>query len=139
MSGDVHAAFCEGLRVRFPRSTLLVICCGEEQDAIRIREVLKKRLKKYGLELNEEKTKLISWDKHDRKGSGAFDFLGFTFYLGLSRNGRVIPKLKSSGKKLRVKLSNVNEWCKRYRNEYRLSVLWQRFCSKLRGQYSTTE
>ena len=95
--------------------------------------MLKKRLKKYGLELNEEKTKLISWDKHDRKGSGAFDFLGFTFYLGLSRNGRVIPKLKSSGKKLRVKLSNVNEWCKRYRNEYRLSVLWQRFCSKLRG------
>jgi len=111
----------------------VVICCGEEQDAIRIREALIKRLQKYGLELNEEKTKLIKWDKHDRKGSGAFDFLGFTFYLGLSRTGRVIPKLKSSGKKLRVKLSNVNVWCKRYRNEYRLSVLWSRFCAKLRG------
>jgi len=111
----------------------VVICCGSESDAIRIREALVKRLEKYGLALNEEKTKLIKLDKHDPKGSGSFDFLGFTFYLGLSRHGRVIPKLKSSGKKLRVKLSNVNQWCRRYRNEYRLSVLWTRFCVKLRG------
>ena len=111
----------------------VVICCGSERDAKRIREALVKRLDKFGLAMNEEKTKLIKLDKHDPKGSGAFDFLGFTFYLGLSRTGSVIPKLKSSGKKLRVKLSNVNQWCKRYRNEYRLSALWTRFCAKLRG------
>jgi len=111
----------------------VVICCGTEHDATRILDALVKRLDKYGLALNEEKTKLITLDKHDPKGSGAFDFLGFTFYFGLSRTGSVIPKLKSSGKKLRVKLSNVNQWCKRYRNKYRLSVLWSRFCAKLRG------
>ena len=111
----------------------VVICCGSEHDALRIQEALVKRLDKYGLALNEEKTKLIVLDKHDPKGSGTFDFLGFTFYLGLSRAGSVIPKLKSSGKKLRVKLSNVNQWCKRYRNEYRLSVLWPKICAKLRG------
>ena len=53
--------------------------------------------------------------------------------MGLTRNGRPIPKLKSSGKKLRSKLLNVKLWCRRYRNEYRLSELWQRFCVKLRG------
>lgn len=111
----------------------VVICCGGGHDAARILKALKRRLLKYGLELNEEKTKQIRWNKRDHKGSGSFDFLGFTFYLGLTRHGWVVPKLKSSGRKLRVKLCNVNLWCKRYRNEYRLSVLWSRFCAKLRG------
>ena len=110
-----------------------VICCNSEKDAERIRKALESRLSKYGLALNQEKTSLVKFDKRDRIGSGGFDFLGFTFYLGLTRHGRPIPKLKSSGKKLRSKLRNVKQWCRRYRNEYRLSELWQRFCVKLRG------
>lgn len=110
-----------------------VICCSSEVDAERIRKALESRLSKYGLELNQAKTSLVKFDKRDRIGSGAFDFLGFTFYLGKTRYGKTIPKLKSSGKKLRSKLRAVNQWCKRYRNEYRLAELWQRFCVKLRG------
>ena len=110
-----------------------VICCNSEKDAARIRKALESRLSKYGLALNQAKTSLVKFDKRDHRGSGGFDFLGFTFYVGLTRNGRPIPKLKSSGKKLRSKLLNVKLWCRRYRNEYRLSELWQRFCVKLRG------
>ncbi len=45
-----------------------------------------------------------------------FDFLGFTFYLGRSRRGAVIPKLKTSGKRLRSKLKRMGEWARKVRN-----------------------
>ena len=58
---------------------------------------------------------------------------GFTFYLGLSRAGAVIPKLKSCSKRLRVKRKRINEWCKENRNKFPLCILWEKFCRKLRG------
>ena len=62
-----------------------VICCRYEEDAIRIRNSLAKRLEKYKLKLNEEKTKMVKFSKaavSRGKKQGSFDFLGFTFYLG---------------------------------------------------------
>ncbi len=99
----------------------------------RIRKVLSKRLSKYRLKLNEEKTHTVHFNRNDCVESGCFDFLGFSFYLGLSKSGRVIPKVKSSAKKLRVKLKRVNMWCRENRNKARLRSLWKQFCSKLRG------
>ena len=58
----------------------LVICCEYEQDAERIRRVLGKRLSKYHLQLNEEKTKMVPFSKRKRaKGikQGTIEFLGF--------------------------------------------------------------
>jgi len=64
----------------------------------------------------------------------AFDFLGFTFYLGKTRKSMVtIPKVKSSGKRIRSKLKKVNDWCKLVRHKYKLKVLWEKFCIKLEG------
>ena len=63
----------------------------------------------------------------------AFDFLGFTFYLGKSRKGQTIPKVKSSGKRIRSKLKKVNDWCKAIRNKYKLPTIWKKFCIKLEG------
>ena len=67
------------------------------------------------------------------KKQEAFDFLGFTIYLGKSKSGRIVPKLKSCGKRIRSKLKRVNEWCKDIRNKHKLQVIWDKFCSKLRG------
>lgn len=95
-----------------------------------------KRLIKFKLALNEEKTKLVSFSKSkSKKGvrQGIFDFLGFTFYLGKSRRGIIIPKVKTSGKRLRAKLKRVNEWAKRIRNQCPLKIIWKAFCTKLRG------
>jgi RNA-directed DNA polymerase len=100
----------------------LVICCRYEKDAVRIRETLGKRLAKYKLALNEDKTKMVSFSKRrSQKGikQDAFDFLGFTFYLGKSLKGTVIPKLKTIGKRLRSKLKRVNEWMRQVRNTRR--------------------
>ena len=113
-----------------------MICCQHDGDARRILKALGQRLERYHLQLNEEKTRLVPFSKsayrRDRKPA-AFDFLGFTFYWGRSRKGAVIPKLKSEGKRLRVKLKRVNEWARGIRNRYRLSHIWKLFRAKLRG------
>jgi len=114
----------------------LVICCRYEEDAKRIKNVLAKRLSKYNLALNEEKTKMVNFSKSkSRQGikQEAFDFLGFCFYLGKSRKGVTIPKLKTSGKRYRSKLNRVAEWAKGIRNKAKLGDIWKIFCSKLRG------
>ena len=81
----------------------MVICCQNAEDAKRINNTIGKRLAKFKLEMNMDKTKLVKFSKRE-----AFDFLGFTFYLGRSNGGYVIPKVKTSGKKFRAKLKNVN-------------------------------
>lgn len=114
----------------------LVICCRYEEDALRVRKALGKRLDKYKLKLNEEKTKMVSFSKSKvRRGikQEAFDFLGFTFYLGRSRRGAIIPKVKTSGKRYRSKLNKVKDWAKQVRDKGKLGTIWKTFCAKLRG------
>ncbi len=56
-----------------------------------------------------------------------------TFYLGRSRRGAIIPKLKTSGKRLRSKLKRVGEWARRVRHVLPLKQIWRVFGAKLRG------
>lgn len=114
----------------------LVICCRYEEDAKRIQHVLGKRLAKYKLELNEEKTSMVKFSKQNRRlgiKQWSFEFLGFRFYLGKSLKGIVIPKLKTSGKRLRSKLNKLTAWAKQVRNKVPLAGIWKTFCAKLRG------
>lgn len=114
----------------------LVICCRYEEDAKRIRNVLGKRLNKYRLALNEEKTKMVFFSRSRQKQGikqGAFEFLSFRFYLGRSLKGATIPKLKTSGKRFRSKLNRVKVWARDIRNKKPLGEIWKTFCSKLRG------
>jgi RNA-directed DNA polymerase len=114
----------------------LVICCRYASDATRIKEALGKRLAKYKLKLNENKTKLVKFSKaKERCGEKqeSFDFLGFTFYLGRSLRGQVIPKVKTCGKRLRSKLKKVNIWARDIRNRKTLGEIWRIFRAKLRG------
>ena len=86
--------------------------------------------------MNEDKTKLVSFSKKEAargKSQGAFDFLGFTFYLGKSRKGCIIPKVKTSGKKYRAKLKNVGTWSREIRNRKSMGEIWKRFQAKIRG------
>lgn len=113
-----------------------IICCQYDEDAKRIREVLGKRLRKYKLELNEEKTKQVPFDKRlVDKGveQGTFDFLGFTFYWGRSKTGKVIPKLRTKSKTMTSKLRKVKEWIKGIKDKAPLRVIWKTFVAKLRG------
>lgn len=113
-----------------------VICCQHEEDAQRIVKALAKRLAKYKLQLNEDKTRCVRFSKREASQGvkqETFDFLGFTFYLGRTRKGYFIPLVKSSGKRLRAKLKRVSEWAREARHKYKLMDLWRIFCVKLRG------
>lgn len=123
---------CAGQVALFRYCDDLVIGCQSERDAARIRAALGKRLAKYHLRLNEEKTRVVPFSR--RNGGGqSFDFLGFTFYWGRSRHGKVIPKVKTCGKRLRAKLRRVNAWAREIRSQLPLRRIWEVFCSKLRG------
>ncbi len=129
-------AHCLGKVALFRYCDDMVICCQFESDAIRVNKALGLRLEKYGLRLNAEKTKLVPFSKAQaiEKKQGSFDFLGFTFYLGKSRNGRFrLPKLKSCRKRIRSKLKRVTEWMRVMRSKARLPVLWKDFIAKIQG------
>lgn len=112
----------------------LCICCNNLNDAKRIEKALEKRLERFKLQLNKEKTHSVIFSRRMKcRASGTFDFLGFTFYMGRSLKGRPLPKLKSSGKRFRSKLRRVSEWAKMIRNRFPLKEIWRRFCAKLRG------
>lgn len=127
---------CVGKVELFRYADDAIICCEQASDAERIRKVLDKRLAKFKLKLNEEKTKMVSFSR--RKASigirqSTFDFLGFTFYWGKSRRGNYVPKVKTVRKRLRNKLQKVKEWMRKERHKMSLFQLWKRFCAKLRG------
>lgn len=119
------------------------VCCFElESDATRYQTVLPKRLDRYSLSVAEEKSQLIRFGRfarrdHQRRGEGApgtFDFLGFTHYCGHSRAGKFKLKRKTSGKKLRAKLTEMRLW---FHHQLSTSVgeMWQVLNAKLRGHY----
>ena len=119
------------------------VCCFEFQsDALRYQAVLPKRLSRYSLSVAEEKTKLMRFGRfarrdHQRHGEGApstFDFLGFTHYCGHSRAGKFKLKRKTSGKKLRVKLTEMRLWF-HHQLSTPVGEMWQVLNAKLRGHY----
>ncbi len=83
-----------------------------KSDAKRFHMALKERMKKFNLELNEAKTRLIEFgrfarENRARRGVGkpeTFDFLGFTHICGKTRKGKFCVKRKTMRKKLRAKL-----------------------------------
>ncbi len=110
-----------------------------EEDACRVREVLLKRLEKYGLKAHPVKTRLVKFTRQaygagkDRT-NGTFDFLGFTHYWAKSRRGYWVVKRRTIGKRRRRAISRFEKWCKDNRH---LSVKeqWQKLSQKLRGYY----
>lgn len=127
---------CEGRVKMFRYADDMVVCCQYESDAKRIKVALAKRLAKFKLGLNEEKTKFVRFSKREFSQGHkqeTFDFLGFTFYLGRTRSGRVVPKIRTSGARMRSKLRKVNEWCRKVRCQLPLNEIWKTFCVKLEG------
>ena len=108
-----------------------------ESDARRVMEVLPKRLERFGLSLNMDKTKLIPFMKPSKTGKHkpeTFTFLGFTFYWGKSRKGYWVIKKKTARKRMVRFMKAMWQWCKENRhmhivNQYRV------LCAKLQGYY----
>ncbi len=112
------------------------VICADRLDIPKILKALEGRLERFSLKLNLEKTKIVEFSRaKSRKGirQGSFNFLGFTFYVGKSRMGYPIVKLKTARKTFSTKLKMITLWCKINRNRYRLAALWKSFIIKMRG------
>ena len=80
-----------------------------ENEAKAVMRMLKERLGKYGLELAEDKTRILPIGRY--KGTREdFDFLGFTFYNTKTRGGKYRLGVRTSKKKLKAKKQTVKAW-----------------------------
>lgn len=80
-----------------------------EEDAKKVMDVLKKRLGKFGLEVAEEKTRILPFGKY-RGTKEDFDFLGFTFKNFHTKDKWYRLAVLTSNKKLKAKRQAVKEW-----------------------------
>ncbi len=111
------------------------VCAFErEEEAKWFREELANRLRKFGLKLAEEKTRVLKFVRRDSE-SESFDFLGFEFRWAKSRNGRDMVRKRTSRKKLRSALKRFSLWCKDNRHS-KLKVFFSAMNRKLRGYYN---
>ena len=129
----------------------MVIVIERESDAHRVLAVLSKRLGRFGLTMHPEKSRLVRFRRprfgwrpgQDGDGfppPGTFNFLGFTHYWGIARNGGWVLKRKTAKDRLRRSLTAINRWCGAHRHasvaEQHRMLVW-----KLRGHcayYGTT-
>ena len=107
---------------------------GREEEAQRFYGELEERLRKFGLELAAEKTRVIPFSRY-RRGETSFDFLGFEFRWGTDRKGQARLKRRTSRKKFRSSVKRVAEWCKKNRHR-RVGEQFKLLNAKLRGYYN---
>jgi len=131
--------------VRYADDVLLIF--EREQDARRVLDVLPKRLARYALSLNPEKTRLVDFRRPDRRATassgndsdagsrpGTFDLLGFTHYWGKSRNGYWVVKQKTAADRFGRALKRIAEWCRGHRHQP-VPEQWAALRQKLSGHF----
>ena len=122
--------------VRFADDAVLLFESREDLD--RVMEVLPKRLAKYGLRMNEKKTRVWRFlppDRQDGTALDTFNFLGFTHYWGRSRKGNWVVKRKTQKERLTRAEMAIGAWCKRHRHDP-IGEQQRQLNNKLRGHYN---
>lgn len=121
-----------------------ILCFQYKEDAVKVYDLLKERLKKLGLEFSEEKTRLIEFGrfasknckKNGKRKPDTFDFLGFTHYCSKSiKTGKFRVKRKTSKKKFKQKVQEFKVWIKDNRNKP-LKEIMATVKRKLIGHYN---
>jgi len=111
--GEVHI-------VRFADDFVLGFQYSSDPRMFRIELI--QRMAKFGLELHQEKTRLIEFGcfaaaNREKRGEGkpeSFDFLGFTHYCAKRRSdGGFTVRRKTIAKRLRAKLKDVRQKLRR--------------------------
>jgi group II intron reverse transcriptase/maturase len=111
----------------------VIFCFKQEEKAQQFYPALQERLQSYGLRVNAEKSRIVSFRPQDHQ---VVNFLGFTFYWGRDRAHRVFLKLKTHSERLRKAIHTFKVWIQENRNRYRTRVLWEEAKAKLRGHYA---
>lgn len=111
-----------------------IIMFQYEEEAKKVYELLIERLAKFGLEMEQDKTRILPFGRF--KGTNeTFDFLGFMHYNGKTRNDKYTVGHKISKKKRKAKNKTISKWVKENRtmNVYELIDMINK---KLIGTYA---
>ena len=92
-----------------------VTCFENEEDAETYYQDLKERLAKFGLEIEESKTRIFPFGRNTTTKNN-FDFLGFNIYNATTRKGDYRVGYRTSKKKSKQKKQNIKEFIKNNRN-----------------------
>lgn len=119
-----------------------VVCFEYKHEAEMFYALLKKRMRTFGLEMEENKTRLIEFGKYAnedrrRRGEGkpdTFTFLGFTHYCSKSRSGKFRVKRKTSRKKFAKKCRELNSLIREIRH-WKPKLIFQKLNQILVGYY----
>ena len=121
--------FATEVKPRLRGKTTLLRYCDDfiigferEEDARRVRVVLEKRLKRFGLTLHPDKTRLLPFwrpptTQQSGQGPATFDFVGFTFYWRRPRTGHWRMGCKTRRASLRRAKQALYDWCRRHRHQ----------------------
>lgn len=108
-----------------------IIMFQYENEAQAVYEVLEKRLHKFGLEMEKEKTHILPFGRY--KGTKeTFDFLGFTHYNSETQTGKYMVGHKVSKKKRKMFKANLTKWVKEHRT-MNIAVFMTKLEKKLTG------
>lgn len=109
------------------------VCYFErEQEAKQFFVELSGRMKKFGLELAPDKSRIISFQM---KENTSFEFLGFDFRWGKTLKGKMTIRIKTSRRKLLKSMKAVKQWCKEVLNK-RMRWIMENLNKKLRGYFN---
>lgn len=112
------------------------VCLFEyQEDAERFYRTLPKRLGKFNLTLSAEKTRIVRFNRFPESAGNSFDFLGFEFRWGDTREGAKTVKLRTARKKFQQSLRNFTSWCRESRGQSLRQIL-KTLNAKLRGHYN---
>jgi group II intron reverse transcriptase/maturase len=131
---------CKGRAYYFRFADDFLACFEYQEDAKKFLEQMRERLGKFHLEIEPTKTKLLAFGRRTAQVArgrgqklGQFDFLGFTHYCGTTRNGDWKVKRRTSKKKFRAKLKEVQAWVKKERSHLKKGELLRRAKARLVG------
>jgi len=95
-----------------------IVCFERRDDAEAYLGALPARLAKFGLQLAEEKSALVKFNRWEGESSGKFTFLGFDFYWGKSRHNPKYWRVRrtTTAKKFRSGLGALKDWLKKSRS-----------------------
>jgi group II intron reverse transcriptase/maturase len=120
-----------------------IVCFQNRNEAKAFGEMLKQRVSKFGLRIEESKSRIIEfgryvWKRAQKEGKkvSTFDFLGFTHYCDKTRKGKFKVGRKTSSLKFRQKMKQMNQWLKEIRSWVKLEDWWEVLRLKLIGHYN---
>jgi len=112
------------------------VCAFENaNDAKRFYKALKQRLKRYGLQVAEDKTHIIEFSHCKTRNKARFNFLSFEYRWGVNTWGKPILKRRTSREKLGESLANFKVWIKKYCRLPK-DTLFKKLNRKLLGYYN---